>query len=60
MEETGRKLFAIDLDYVSQTQKFDGNNKIGRKKMKLTLDVEHLTFGTAISMNTISGYIMLK
>ena len=59
MEETGRKLFAIDLDYVSQTQKFDGNNKIG-KKMKLTLDVEHLTFGTAISINTISGYIMLK
>ena len=59
MEETGRKLFAIDLDYVSPTQKFDGNNKIG-KKMKLTLDVEHLTFGTAISINTISGYIMLK
>ena len=35
MEETGRKLFAIDLDYVSQTQKFDGNNKIGRTKFKL-------------------------
>ena len=58
MEETGRKLFAIDLDYVSPTQKFDGNNKIGRKN-ELTLDVEHLTFGTAISINTISEIVSI-